>query len=509
MNGPGRRRAAWLALAAGLAVLAWSPARAPVRAAGEAMTVGPRAGFDPEGTHVFRHVLREVGFTTPLRHFHDLDDDPARTLLVVLGDTRRLREVRQGRTRLGLEAFVRAGGAVLVATDQDVSDPEASANLEAVAGVTVVGRSRRAILAGPPDCYRGFEDCPIVRPLRGREPNLFRPAARDPGADLRVATNLPGELELRGERPPGVADLARFPPGSYYRWGEGLRALPARPPLFAVGGSHGDGQVLVLADHSVFINEMMLLKDSDNMDFAINCLQWLHNTPAVRDKVLFVEEGNVWSGEQDFNLPLRDVPLKPEDVLGALWSQRNPLLVEAEKRLARLEEEDRFNKLFFRGLEELGLSPRQAARFALLLSGLALLVYGGYRTGVRGRFRPEAAVPVLARVVAQHTPAAPLLAQRHQALLRAGNLWESAQVLARQFFAAAAIPAPPPAGSPPRLLVRGGWWRRRALRRRALHLWRLAFGPPVRVSPAALARLPRELDGLKAALADGSLRIGQ
>jgi hypothetical protein len=124
---------------------------------------------------------------------------------------------------------------------------------------------------------------------------------------------------------------------------------------------------------------------------------------------------------------------------------------------------------------------------------------------------------VLAQVVAQHTPAAPLLAQRHQALLRAGNLWESAQVLARQFFAAAGIPGPPPEapgadapGSPPRLLVRGGWWRRRALRRQVLHLWRLAFGPtPVRVSPAALTRLSRELDELKAALADGSLRMGQ
>ena len=49
--------------------------------------------------------------------------------------------------------------------------------------------------------------------------------------------------------------------------------------------------------------------------------------------------------------------------------------------------------------------------------------------------------------------------------------------------------------------VRGGWLRRWTMAGRVKRLWRLAYGPPVRVSLAEWRRLLRDVKQLKAALA--------
>ena len=46
---------------------------------------------------------------------------------------------------------------------------------------------------------------------------------------------------------------------------------PANPGL--VGGTRG--RILLVADHSIFINMMMLPTDTDNVEFASNCLEYL------------------------------------------------------------------------------------------------------------------------------------------------------------------------------------------------------------------------------------------
>src|SRR5581483_8121704 len=104
-----------------------------------------------------------------------------------------------------------------------------------------------------PYAYRGSPECIIIQPAPLTGLILLR------GLD-RVATNRPGYLVL-GNRPPGLMPMARFP---------GDRDL-----LFAAGRICGDdGRILVLADHSVFINEMMMQRDNDNVYFAYNCIEW-------------------------------------------------------------------------------------------------------------------------------------------------------------------------------------------------------------------------------------------
>jgi hypothetical protein len=269
-------------------------------------------------------------------------------------------------------------------------------------------------------------------------------------------------------------------------------------PMFAVGGEVDNGRVLVLADHSIFINQMMVPADNNNAEFAWNCLDWLAaDRPGERRKVLFVEDGTI---QTDFKVPLKDGPGLPPGATRAM-------VVALDETLAKLEEKGTLDEAM---LDRLGASrpgdPSRLLRRALEILTLVLLLYLAYRVGIRGRFRLEAAVPLLAHEVARHTPVAPLLEQRYRSALQAGNLWETAHGLARQWLAS--LPAHAGTAAPPRVAAQGGWWQRRRLRRRFLRLWRLAHDTtPVRVRPRALRTLLRDLDAVNAALADGSLQL--
>ena len=50
--------------------------------------------------------------------------------------------------------------------------------------------------------------------------------------------------------------------------------------------------MLLLPDHSVFINSMMLQNDNANFRFAQNTVRWLTNN-GTRRRVLFLDDGDV------------------------------------------------------------------------------------------------------------------------------------------------------------------------------------------------------------------------
>ena len=119
-----------------------------------------------------------------------------------------------------------------------------------------------------------------------------------------VASNAPSYLEQRDGT---LSPLAWLPED--IRRESGVLFIPGQTFLFAAGGKVGvnGGRALVMADHSIFINEMMIQRDDANVEFSYNCLKWLSeaggNDP--RTKVLFVEDGNV---KATFEVPLKDMP---------------------------------------------------------------------------------------------------------------------------------------------------------------------------------------------------------
>ena len=83
--------------------------------------------------------------------------------------------------------------------------------------------------------------------------------------------------------PRGIADLAYLPNLSAVE-GRGYAPPDASAPLFAVGGEIGLGKILVLADHSIFINSVMAPMETNNVEFTQILLRWLSETQDKRHR---------------------------------------------------------------------------------------------------------------------------------------------------------------------------------------------------------------------------------
>jgi len=490
-------------------------------------------------TDAFRRLLFELRFQ-PLSSFPKLRENPSESLFIMLGDPACLGEPQFFPE--GLHGFVEDGGAVLIATDM-WTDPAASKNLSELAGVTVAGETlvvRRPELA-PDLVYSNSEYCPFVEPVEtsnllgavaalirvdSGKPDLFRRYPYPDKQRLQVATNTPSYLEISPSGlPRGIQPLARLPkicqverslPALRLRSGDALVDENGR--LFAVGGTIGKGRVLVLADHSIFINRMILPHDNGNMEFAANCLHWLRggaaspmeslralNSPNAlqqlagqRNKVLF------WDNDEpctNFEVPLKSAPVPPT------FASEPAIVAAIDKAITRLEGNDAFNRALLDWIDELPGGRERFIGTTVYLLTLAAMLFLGYHFLWRTRHRPELAIPLLSKALREHEPKASLLDQRRRALLRSGNVWELGHRLARECFESAGVALTNT--SPPRVVkAQGNRWQRWRVNRRVARLWRLARGDkPTSLSPAALQHRLREIEELKTGLANGTIKL--
>jgi hypothetical protein len=440
-----------------------------------------------EGMHAFRRILYDRKFGQILEHPGQIWENPSGTVLIVLGEPPDLGTwLEKG----SLLEFVNRGGAVLVATDRPTPARLFRAGWQAADvrrfEVGVVGQPV-ILWPGSRSAYQDYRDCPLVRPVAGGEPPLFRTSS-----DQRVATNRPGYLEIQ-QLPPSMMVLAHLPDESYHPQARRDERLP-----FAAGGTLGNGRLLVLSDHSVFINDMLLRSDNDNFEFTRRSVDWLKG-PENRQRILLYEDGQVVT---DLYVPLQRMEVPPGMPLPRLEARFDDI----ERRLAELDDEGTIPAT----LEgELAKKFRTQGHLLMVLAILATLGLLGYGTAVllRNRRRIDSDNPLPA--VALATAGPPLLHQRQEAMLRDNNLGEHARDLARDVFAEV-VPAPP-AGRPlmlPVVEVHAGWWRRRSLRRLVHRLWLLAYSPVAqRLGPGEWPRFLTEVQLVKTALANGTLRI--
>jgi hypothetical protein len=468
--------------------------------------VAPLLAQDPQpsfenGTHALRRILHDNGFRQALRDWNELDD-PARSLVVLLGDPpgRKMEELLQ-QIPEGLVRFVERGGAVLLATDQPLyavgkdGEKGPTPGSEAVRELTGCITGNYSVITRA-NGYHDIPECPILHPLDpGDGPLLFYPpvVGKVQKEALHVATNVPTYLRDVGHQRAGVTRhfLAEFPRRCVY--GRlGFLGEDKKPPPFAVSSEYGKGKMLFLADHSVFINAMMLPADLGNIDFAYNAIEWLKAGESTRDRCLFIEEGHI---RTLFNIPIREVGLRP-------YHAQMVMTHNANKRIEEIENGRGFSAML---IDRIGANHYY---LALLLGGtLALLGFGGYRL-MLSRQRAHPQVPLLDQALA---PPMAMLEQRQQALLLDNNLAEYARTLARQTLTPL-LPAgvKPTATPPPLLLGRAGWWQRQRLRRTFAWLWRLAFAArPGRVSKRQFRRVLALVQHVQEAASAGRLQISE
>jgi hypothetical protein len=229
--------------------------------------------------------------------------------------------------------------------------------------------------------------------------------------------------------------------------------------IFALARETGPGRVLLMADHSVFINAMLLQQDNQNAVFAYGCADWL-TEQGKRKKVLFINEGHLQSR---FDTPLRvgsDAGLPSPEVIVGIFDQV----------MAGLEKENRFNELISNMTQTIS---KDRALFLLILGGTVFLIVLVFQRLNASRQRREAGIVPVATTVQALERGRAIHEQRQQAMTKQGNYWEAAHELALDLFEPLLSETRP--GSRLRIKSTGSFWQRRRLRGQIQAAWQLAL----------------------------------
>lgn len=454
-----------------------------------------------EGFQAFKFLLLANGLT-PVSSFEDLvrdhTTDPSASILISLGGD--CSELPMGDN--GLRTFLQSGGMALIATDRATGP-----NLEKLFGVRITGDLWRA--QEPAEAYMGKPECPFLRITGGKG----GPPVRNLN---RVAVNVPSVIELTDrvlQRVHWRDEWASLPNMELPVAGTGV--VSNEHPLFGVlgrvwGRDDDPGRyALILADHSIFINGMMLPQDrthpgapnpsNQNLEFATALIKWLKESNGRRTKILFLENGQVvtdfgnvndWINSLD-KLPtprLKDLPAPPAALVNAL--------------ITGLERENIFNKIVLDNVIWSRLVATLGASSAAVLAA-----YGVYRA-FRARHHVEAESPLFAAALAKAAPPTTPTAQRHDAMVREGALWELTRDTVRHAFARLGFANDAAGTRPPRLAISGGWWARQAMTRKIARLWRLAYkDEPQRISSTQFSMIVKQVHEMENAVADGIVQI--
>jgi hypothetical protein len=351
----------------------------------------------------------------------------------VLGDTVPLHPLAPR-----LESFVTRGGALLIANDRADSTIAKSFGVRFEQGPLIVY---------PKFAYEGLTDCPIIADFNSVH-RLFRGVSR-------LVANRSGTLSLADSQCAVLASAR-------------IREDAPLLPIVAARQS-SESRLLLLSDHSLFVNEMM--SHQDNAQFVLNCIDWLRQ-PTRRSKLIFVVDGQP---QPPFGLGSRLPPEALKQLLDAalknLPSVAPPVSDESvrvfvNQLLTSLEDKDAFNiPLVDRPR---GMHSAIVRRFAIVLA--AITITSLFLVGlVLGHERPRAVPPTKKRWWRRSAPAPAPLEDDYGRWLR---------VLSREVFdryRPTAIGAGLDPRCPP-LLIKLPLLSRMSVRRQTNWLWRWAFG---------------------------------
>lgn len=293
----------------------------PARAQPPLPSVAPGENLlDPSwqfGFDAFQLMLEQRGMTSSEDFVATLRSDATRSAIVLLGNLNRLPEW----TWPQMTTFIRRGGAVVIASDRAAD----------VKGLCVLGEgpveatsSRFAYSSSRGTYY----DCPRITTIDDRHP-LTRGISE-------LIGNRSGWVDRIARQQGDWSMLAFLPRSSMTRQGRGS-GKPIAASMRLVGDN--PGRLLVLGDHSLFINGM--LWHGDNAMFALNVTSWL--AEGGRDQVLVVVNGTTTLPGMDPSANPASMPdINPEDLPDI---PKESYLAFANGFASALEDSDVLNQL--------------------------------------------------------------------------------------------------------------------------------------------------------------------
>lgn len=242
------------------------------------------------GFHAFAQVLRKRGVEV-MTSFADWDEySEQETMLILLGGI-------SAEDESYVRKYVANGGSALIATDTDFGPTR-------IAGQTFRIRGGGTVTARySANQYQRNPVWPIIRKVEDNN-MLFN------GVN-QIVTNLPALVELSG----GVNSRAGWKTVAYF---PGLNQYGFDRPFMIEHQNQNGGQLLVIPDHSVFVNGAVVV--NDNLRFMLNTVDWLR--AGNRTKCLFVLNRETVQPMNVSNVTLYRAPPSASETkraLEALW----------------------------------------------------------------------------------------------------------------------------------------------------------------------------------------------
>ena len=214
-----------------------------------------------------------------------------------------------------LSAFIQNGGSVLWASDFPTRFP-------AWMGISIRGRTYRA--QRDADAYLGIREFPYADSI-----NFQHPITRGIG---NVITNLPSTI--------GVSYQFEF---NQANWRTLLKTRRRRSNTLLIAGQFArNSNVIVVADHSIFTNQMLTV--GDNSKLAMQSIQWLRQGKRT-DAIIFVDGDVVQPADlMELEVPL---PQPTKEQVIEIFKQIDPaLMLEfANQAAADIEDSDIHNQV--------------------------------------------------------------------------------------------------------------------------------------------------------------------
>ena len=480
----------------------------------------PQVQIPGGGTELLRALLDREGIE-PIREFDANKPLDRNTIVISIGllDGTDWNDPLQHVRRV-----IAVGGAALIATDsfsrvhEHDRDPRTN---------NPVGWFHRGTVTAdwqnPQHTYNSRPDCPIVVPVSpdevgdaperpGRVWNVFRGLKR-------VVTNQPTYFQERRFRQEYQYPLARLPKSSRASADENPNVSRAiNSPLFAVGGDGPDWfgnpgfSFLAMADSSVFINQMLMEQNTDNLELTLRAIEYLQGPDKTRTKCLFYENGRVvekFDGLRNaMAKPRPKIPPEAMPNLGGVLGKNQDKLIDAANGFAdQLQNRDAIHKMLVGdpGSERERNSAANWIERTAIVASVAVILFLLRRLWRAKHPQDIPPAPVTGAGAASTGPPG-VFDRRQKELVRRNNVYEPVRQLTREFFATAGAPENP-GPQMPDLEISDAVRKPNSLRQALRDMWRLAYGPPTPMSAQRWFELEPYFERLKLAHTENKWRF--